>query len=99
MQRARPTPSPLGNLREEIIRYGSGCFLESARGLPFYRDQLLPLQQQLVKDQERLCAEAQPMEEMQQLELLAVQAALSKLSQEEIREWRQQLHTYHSRLY
>src|SRR5208282_184741 len=38
------TSSPLGNLREEIDRYGHGHFLESAKGLPFYREKLELLQ-------------------------------------------------------
>jgi hypothetical protein len=79
----RKSPSPLGDIRHEIDRYEYGCFLESARGLPFYQEKVEEQQKSLVR-------------RMGDLEVQVVQEVLKGLTEEEVNQWRHQLRTYHS---
>ncbi len=77
--------SPLGDLRLLIDKFGYGCFLESAQGLDFYEEKILPLQLKLIK-------------QAGDAEVHMAQTALSGLSEKEIQIWKQNLERCHQDL-
>lgn len=69
--------SKIGDIREQIHRFGYGCFLEVARNTSFWH-KISDMQDLLVKNQN-------------DAEVYYVYAALAKLNKEEIAEWKKVL--------